>query len=909
MNLNKSLNETIDQIEEVMDATEFNFDTKESMNNISEISVKTTDLTDCNNEESIAADLEITSTNSNVMDTKFVDKLYNTVDNLKDTESKIDTDESLNNIYNINVDETSQSCELDNSTLKNITNIDISYAEEKNLTHSSENSVTNNGTLQNSSRAMRQFLDFEQTLYEICNPKLNDSTFNDSQTNRNISLNEQTVETYLNTSNENDSFCTSANPLESNLSVIIENRTLEENSSDLVMQNEEFENPINTVLENIVNENLDNIVLNESVILNNKESLVAKDILLPEVLKLSTVNEMENKTCESVMKSNEGIFIDNKVISSDEKMNEIKCNESCSISSYKFLKPESNVLLNKDIQSLDLLDETRNINNSLNDFMNMEQMFNFGENRTIQMLNLDTPKTQKILDFSIVPQTPIVENHAKKQKLLNFSIVDQTPISKDTQQKSFNNSFTKNNLSGINEILELETDSINKDYQNCINNSSSKNLSTISAPDTQSFIDISINSDNSIINQTLTETNLNESKTNTVGSNMDSIEYCMKESIPEVVKSVINCASNITLNKNSKKLDCSTILTDSDEKIITKSNKNAIVDFSIIEQPIPHTFRINNDTNITFVESKTNISNLIDSSVVSMIDAKSKGYVFDSLQNPTIVVSSDIEIETEKSLTSTLDYCSVNNSTTRLEQSTFSHNSELLTDVQMNDLSLFIESEKSSVNESFHSIELDHVKEDKKRKLEPVQDYNNFEKIMKIESKDPELDHVPEDSKIKIEPVQVNYNSEKKIKVESKDIESYHVQGDNKRKIKPVYDFHNSEKKMKVESEEPKTPISMLYKIKNMFKSNEKLPQYKNNTKSENRFNFNKLKDDKPEVLVKSKIPYKVTNTPRAQNDEFNNSKSLNDNKSKKGIPKFIGLPALSDLSNKTFPGQNSKFH
>jgi len=138
------------------------------------------------------------------------------------------------------------------------------------------------------------------------------------------------------------------------------------------------------------------------------------------------------------------------------------------------------------------------------------------------------------------------------------------------------------------------------------------------------------------------------------------------------------------------------------------------------------------------------------------------------------------------------------------------------------------------------------------------------------------------------------------------------------------YEYQNNDKKMKVEDIiELKTPMSMLYKIKNMFRSSEKhlINDAKENNLNSNicrqQLNFSKCTENKDntikpgssnktELSMKSKIPYKVTNKSISKNDKFNTSSSLLNNsvRSKKTIPKFSGLPVLSDVSNSS----NRKF-
>ncbi|XP_050435868.1 uncharacterized protein LOC126842771 [Adelges cooleyi] len=136
------------------------------------------------------------------------------------------------------------------------------------------------------------------------------------------------------------------------------------------------------------------------------------------------------------------------------------------------------------------------------------------------------------------------------------------------------------------------------------------------------------------------------------------------------------------------------------------------------------------------------------------------------------------------------------------KESVVSHDSEMLAGIKVDDMSLIMDSlKKSSMSESFYSIESDNVTEDNKRKIEPVQEYKNVEKKMKVE--------------------------------------------------------------------EPKTPTSKLFKIKNMFKSSEK-PKCNFSSGKENTPFSKPTSLRKPEVNVKSKIPCKVLVKSMTKSIDFN---------------------------------------
>jgi len=271
-------------------------------------------------------------------------------------------------------------------------------------------------------------------------------------------------------------------------------------------------------------------------------------------------------------------------------------------------------------------------------------------------------------------------------------------------------------------------------------------------------------------------------------------------------------------------------------------NECAIIDFSIIEQPLLQTSELKNSANITSAESDCNVSNINEMSVVSTANINSNEQVVVSSENPVVVMTS--ENKSEESINDSSD---TNNTVNFFKESPSLHEIKFLTDMQLNDESLLMESpDKSSIAESFHSIESEHVHEDNKRKMEAIQEYQS------------------------------------------------------------------KEKKIKVMNEEPKTPMSMLYKIRSMFQSSEKRPLHGTNENylklnkshqnlnlckyEENKDNFTKpISLKKSEVLVKSKIPCKVNDRSMLKNDELNNSSLLNN--SIKTIPKRVPF-VLSDVSN-----------
>ncbi|XP_008180617.1 protein PFF0380w [Acyrthosiphon pisum] len=982
--LNKSLNENETNIENTLDDSEHKFDGEMSMNIMSNIATPLPGVNDYfDKENSIATKVEIKSINTSIVDKIFDESMLinanklltdsrfmNRNKSLYETESTLNNTEHrfVNNIQNTSVsavhfDEKLHLSKLDNSILKNTINSDNSFVGIN------EVNITCNTSLEDPSCMMRQYLDFEQAVNEMCNDISSASGPVGKSNKPKESYDDETLENLIeqtlssntfNLTKENENV---SNYEGSNLSVIIENKSLE-TSCNNIEQNEEFVSPNNDVpitleSENIVKEVNDIEFLNKSTALNTvatpsksevglaygtdvntqikaKESIsincTIKDSGLVENINETKRNgssmssdESSKMELDTFTKINKNLNnITTKQIFISEDVNEIHSTQNTldennlyliadqinttdipNSTAFKLI-PDTEItqknlidqdeLLNNDNQQQDLLDTTKCVDNSLEEFTNLEQMFNFGENKKGKQVEYKTPKTQKLLDFSIIQQTPTFDNPAKKQKLLNFSIVDQTPILQSTQIENVINDDSLINFSSVDQMWNSEVvtkDEINfKDLQNSSNYSSSNNLSTISAPDLELLADESIkrntsNFSNSSFDQTITDSNLNlstyscasnktqngitrlnnlkplllinrqiiadkpsDSSNQTIEQN-ESIpktfydQHCVAEASTKVVKPDLNLLSNTTSNKN---IDSTEFKDDSNQDPCFNSNERAIIDFSIIDQGILENVELKNNTDITSFKSDRNVSNLIEMSFVT----KSEEQTIISSGNPIIPITS--HSRSENSIHSSS--AEMNSTALQLEESTFLHsNTELLTDIQMNDESLLIESpDKSSIIDSFHSIELDHVQEDNKRKMETTEEYDN------------------------------------------------------------------NEKKMKVETEMLKTPMSMLYKIKNMFRSSERQPCCVNNTKENNlksnkcyqKLNFNKFEENnedftkritlkKPEVIVKSKIPCKVTDRSLTKNDEFNSSSlsSLNDSiKQKKTIPKFSGVPVLSDVSN-----------
>ncbi|KAL5241855.1 hypothetical protein ACI65C_009265 [Semiaphis heraclei] len=958
MDLNKSIDE-INIINSLND-TEQKFDDEKSTYIMSNIDIPTLDVNDHNDKEySIATKIDIKSINTSIVDKIFDESMLINANKLLADSQAINCNKSLNengstsnntehgfmntSVSTIHIDDNLVLSKQDQSNLINTINSDNSFVGVN------EVNITCNTSLEDPSCMMRQYLDFEQAVNELCND-ISSASCPDGQSNKpKESYDDEALEHLIEQTLSSDSFNLTkvndnlSNYDGSNLSVIIENESLDTSSND-IEQHEDTVYPNNDVPVTLESESIVHEVNN--IELSNK-SRVVSTVATSSISELGLAYETdvniqmkannnmnETKHNGSSMFSDESskmefdtfnethknMNISTKQIFISEDVNEIQSTKNTldeenlnpitnqinitNIPNSTALKliPETEITqkdltdqneLYNDNQQQRLLDTIKNIDNSLEEFTNQEQMLNFGDDKKEKQVENKTPKTQKILDFSIVQQTPTFDNLVKKQKVLNFSIVDPTPILKTTQQIYPNENVINNasliNFSAVDQMWNLEVmtkDDINfKDFQNSANDSSSNNLSSISSPDFELLVDESIetsNISNSSFDQTITDSNLNlspyscasnktqNSKTEIINSeplilinkHIDADEpsnslnqtielnkskqktvydeHCVAEVSTTVQKSDLNLLSNTASNI---KIDFSESKDDSNQQLHFNSNERAIVDFSIIDQGILENLELKNNTDIA---SDRNVTNLIEMTFVS----KSDEQPIVSSENSIIPITSDNR--SEKSIHSGSD--EMNNTALHLEESTFLHNNtELLTDVQMNDESLLMESpEKSSIVDSFHSIELDNVQEDNKRKIETTQEYDN------------------------------------------------------------------NEKKMKVETEMLKTPISMLYKIKNMFRSSEKQPSCVNNTKENNfksgrcyqKLNFNKFEENnddstksikKSEILVKSKIPCKVTDKQLIKNDEFNSSSlsSLNDSiKQKKTIPKFSGVPVLSDVSN-----------
>jgi len=872
------LNKTNQSEENISNVTEHGFYLEKSLNITPDSIVTTIDINDYKDEKKLVnMEIEIEQTNNSFVES-MSDKIYTNESLIENNQSEDIlnmTEQSSKNISTLNVlpiisNDALKLYELDNNEFKYLANKDICNSKNKVL--------------------------------KICNITPEDYQLPDSDKIKLSPSNGYLTE--INKSLSNDL-------IESNLSIIIENRTLEENEYV-----QDFGNPINvstiSVLENVEYENQDNEMFNDPIIQNKRNLSIIKDDSNCDIDKYSTVDGIDN-----AIKSNEVILINNSV--DDSKLPYAKNNytiKNVISDENNEMKDESSILTNKiatnvdnhhlgiktidetfisaddrkmllseriknekqhdelhnNIKEHNLLDVTKNLNNSSIEYNQMEEMFD-SEDTEVQMFAYKTPKTQNLLDLSILEEKLIYEHELKNQKLFNFSIVDQTPITKKLEQTCSNiNSIKKDALidfssaDQISNLEEISTDKINFQESGGLY---SNNLSTISPPDIELLANKSIKShlsnSNSTNNETITETNLNlstycemtkfnttivdkytTSKIETVGSfdnssmvlgneqieiekssnflskTNDQIEYSEPSTVTESKQKYSGEYMNFTVQNNRIELGPKYLL-----NTALNLKERVIKDFSIIEQPTSQIPELENNENITFVESNYNVSNLIEMSVVSTTNTNSNEQIFASSKN-----------QSKESINNS----GINN-TIHFDESTCLHETKLLTDMQLNDTSLLMESsDKSSVSESFHSIEFEQ---------------------------------------------------------------------DNKRKMEIIQECYNEEKKMKL-NEEPKTPpMSMLYKIKNMFKSSEKKPLH--NTK-ENDLKLNKSyhssnickfkeKDNfkKPELLSKSKIPCKVNDRSIIKNDEFNNSSSsLNDSiKTKKTIPKFIGVSSvLSDVSN-----------
>ncbi|KAL4143684.1 hypothetical protein QTP88_005989 [Uroleucon formosanum] len=945
----KSLNET--NIENTLNNAEHKFDGEKSMNIMSNKAKTLSSVNEYNDGKNlIVSEVDIKSINTSIVDQIFdksmlinANKLLtdsrnmNCNKSLNETESTLNNTEHnfMNNILNTSVSAVHFDDKLEKSILKNTVNSDNSFVGIN------EVNITCNTSLEDPSCMMKQYLDFEQGVNEMCDDISSLSCPVGKSTKHKESYDDEALENLIEQTLFSDTFNLTkvnenfSNYDKSNLSVIIENKSLE-TSCNSVEQTEDFVNPNSNVSitlepESIVKEVDDIELLNNSTVVNTVANPSKSEVGLAygtdvniqikakeNILVNCTITDsglVDNKCNGSSIFSNEvskmelGTFTEisknlnntsTKQIFISKGVNELHSTQNTlddnnlylmtdqinitdipNSTAFKLI-PETEITQNKPIdqdellnnRQQDLLDTTKCIDNSLEEFTNLEQMFNFGDNKKGKQVEYKTPKIQKLLDFSIIQQTPTLDNPAKKQKLLNFSIVDQTPILQTTQQKYQNENVLNNdsliNFSSVDQMWNSEVGTKDemklKDFQNSSHYSSSNNLSAISAPALELLSDESIktntsNFSNSSFDQTITDSHLNlstytcesnktqngitelnnlgpsilikrqivaDKPTDSSNQTIEQNELKQKTFYGKHCVAKASTKSNTTLKKN---IDSAEFKDDSNQELCYNSNERAIVDFSIIDQGMLENVEVKNNTDMSFESVEQSI-------ILS--------------ENPIIPVTS--HSRSEKSIHSGSD--EMNSAALHLEESTFLHNNtELLTDIQMNDESLLTESpEKSSIIDSFHSIELDHVQEDNKRKMETTQEYDN------------------------------------------------------------------NEKKMKVETEMLKTPMSMLYKIKNMFRSSERQPSCVNNTKENNfklnkcyqKLNFNKFGENnedftkpitlkKPEVVVKSKIPCKVTDRSLIRNDELNTSSlsSFNDSiKQKKTIPKFSGVPVLSDVSN-----------
>jgi len=368
-----------------------------------------------------------------------------------------------------------------------------------------------------------------------------------------------------------------------------------------------------------------------------------------------------------------------------------------------------------------------------------------------KVVEFKTFKKQNTLDSS-VKQSPYLISQGKKQELLDFSMVEQTPPSKSIQHMSFNHNSKKadtpialNSVGQMSHFGIMSVDEIDKVFQKY----SSKRLMNISAPNIELLADKSVesNSDHSDLsfNQTVTKTNLNNTDNIMNRLKIEDLEQFFKKDNSLVFNKQIEVNKSITLNKiiaqnKSYKEQCSKELTteepkhepelflittlnsesvmESDQKSILNSNKYSIGDFSTVEQSP----KVKNIKTILSAESDNNSSNLIDMSFAPISNMPFNKQFF--LPSTTIDVS--LRNESEKTLNSS---CS-NDAVINFGGSQFFHN-EVLTDVQMKNVSLFVETpDKSSVSDSFHNIELDsQVQNNKRKNIEPFQEFQNKKKM------------------------------------------------------------------------------------------------------------------------------------------------------------------------------------
>ncbi|XP_025421021.1 protein PF14_0175-like isoform X2 [Sipha flava] len=751
-----------------------------------------------------------------------------------------DEEKSMDIMSDTTINETLQTNEFNiNNSLKNFTKLDNSYLDT--TEHNYSNAVPT--ALESTSLNIKQHLDIEPVLYKMsfnnsltcCDDTKINKYDNNDVTQENKLKHIHCSDVSMNSVENKEISIADYGPIESNLSVIIENRTLEESACNDIEKNNEVSNKLSIQNGNISSTNL---------VLDDDKNFDQKDVA-----------EISN--------------FDNVELNTEPKTPNQEQN-----------------LLNNYVQQSNLLNVSKN---SLENYNGMENLFDFETEKKVQQFETNTPKVQKLLDFSFVQPTLNDRNQSNKQKLLNFSIVEQTPVSKSIpgtiSNKTLNNKNTLIDFSSVDQMQEFDetvsenSDIFKKELKSSFNDNFLNNLSTVSAPDFECFMDESIKtnlSDQShftMLNN-VTDTDLNQSiysdemcqpkmeANQSTGEIFDSKSLddnncsIIKDKLSNSLDTTVGQIENLELTGTTEKIEPRTkylptvpakkndeninsSIVNSNQKLSLNSKECVIVDFSIIEQTMTQTPDLNTYINI---KPDENVTNFID---MSMANTTSNGQVFPSSKNSVINVNPDNK--TENSLNNDAD--EINKMTIYLRESKKNFNDTLLTDIQMDNVSFLMESQKkSSSNESFHSIEFNNADEDNKRKM-------------------------------------------------------------------PVQELCSIEKKMKFESEELKTPVSMIYKIKNMFRSSEKPANYPSNTKSsefkshkcyhemsdlENKYNFTNLASlKKSEVLAKSKIPCIVTDKSAMKNDGLNSSSLLNDSiKPKRVIPKYLGVPVLSDVSN-----------
>ncbi|XP_050534293.1 protein PFF0380w-like isoform X2 [Daktulosphaira vitifoliae] len=721
-----------------------------------------------------------------------------------------------------------------------------------------------------------------KTLEDTCNVStLNvnlEDTCNDSNSNMNL-------EDTCNVSNSNMNLEDTCNVSNSNTNLeksfldktnLVVTPLLKDNKS-IILDNEKTFNLF------YINQSYENKKVDQSILISKEESILAANYndSVMNVDCTTVISSIRNKTedchndtvSDTVLKE-----VDSITNLKDTEIEKLKSNFQNEIKEYNFryFSEENplNYIPNKEYQS-DSLETSNKIDNSTN--LNKESRKS-DEDQEFHDSNL---KEKKLLDFTIMQQITPEVNSDKKQKLFDFSIIDHTPASKNLQKTFINENLVKKDalidLSVADQIWNLE--SVTMDQSTL-----SSELHNISA--------------DSNVNYTY-----NNIETTTLETFDDSI--LISSSVSDLKPNLAQMKSNFPISLQGNDLGLQFNFQKS-----KLENSSEMLDKTIEKiENLELSVSIESEEMKSFEESTIKQQEIIDQIPIIKIDCETQSKL--NLSNVTEFVDAD-----KKKIKESCEPCIVDFSIIELH----SHP----VDTPQN-VSVVCEADLIQMSETLMEKDRQVVSLDSNVSITPEHQsidnssYDTDDTIVCIQSI--EQNHSSELlNDVKMDDISLIMESPEK----SNTSESFHsieldnVPDDNKRKMESMQEPQNQEKKMKIE--EPKTPLSMLFKFRDMFKSSEK-PKCNFGYRKENEplldlYNQSKssnllITDDKnqflkpsslkkPEVIVKSRIPCKVEEKSMTKIDEFNTSGLLASEfvKPKTGIPKLVGGPVLMDVSN-----------